>query len=74
MNRGAEIALLALMLVLPLSALLARRVPFSQTLKMALAWLVVFGVGLLITGQLKPNEENVSETPLGSNTPRHASK
>jgi len=50
-NRGAEIALYAMMLVLPLSALLARRIPLGQTVKMALAWVAVFAIGLVIVGQ-----------------------
>lgn len=35
---------LALMLILPISALAARRLPISQTLKMALAWIAIFGM------------------------------
>ncbi len=48
MSSGAEIALYALMLLLPLSALASRRVPLGRTVKMALAWVAIFGLGLLI--------------------------
>lgn len=51
MSRVAEIAFYAMILVLPLSALLARRVPLGQTVKMALAWVAIFAVGILIVGQ-----------------------
>lgn len=51
MNRGVEIALYAMMLVLPLSALLSRRIPLGQTVKMVLAWVMIFAVGLVIVGQ-----------------------
>jgi hypothetical protein len=39
-----DVLLYAAMLLLPLSALIARRLPFGDTLKMALAWLAVFGL------------------------------
>lgn len=39
------------MLILPLSALVARRVPIGQTVKMALAWIAIFAVGLVLVGQ-----------------------
>lgn len=48
MNDTAEFLLLALMLILPLSALIARRPPLRQTLKFALAWVAIFGLGLLL--------------------------
>jgi aspartyl protease family protein len=41
----------ALCLILPLSALLARRLPFKQTAKMALAWVAIFAVALLLATQ-----------------------
>jgi aspartyl protease family protein len=67
-NRGAEIALYAMMLILPLSALLARRVPLGQTVKMALAWIAVFAVGLVIVGQrdrLKPIWDDTRDALFG---------
>lgn len=48
MNDTAQFLLLALMLLLPLSALIARRPPFGQTVKLALIWVAIFGVGLLL--------------------------
>jgi len=42
---------LLLALMLPLSALLAHRIPMKQTAKMALAWVCVFALGLIIAGQ-----------------------
>ncbi len=50
-DRAAQFALYAMMLILPLSALAARRLPLSQMLKMALAWIAIFAVGLLIASQ-----------------------
>lgn len=37
----------AVLLILPLSALAARRLPMATTLKYALAWAAIFGVGVL---------------------------
>lgn len=48
MNDGPRIALLLLMLVLPLSALLARRVPLGQTVKMAAAWVGLFALAAVV--------------------------
>ena len=48
---GASILLYALLLLLPLSALVARRVPIGSTLKMAAAWIGIFLVGLLLVGE-----------------------
>ncbi|PAX09592.1 retropepsin-like aspartic protease family protein [Sphingomonas lenta] len=51
MNDTAQFLALALMLLLPLSALIARRPPLGQTVKFALAWIAVFAVGLLLVSQ-----------------------
>ena len=48
---GASILLYALLLLLPLSALVARRVPIGSTFKMAAAWIGIFLVGLLLVGE-----------------------
>lgn len=40
-----------LVLTLPLSALFARRLPLSDVLKMALAWIAIFSVLIVIVGQ-----------------------
>lgn len=50
-DRAAQFALYAVMLILPLSALLARRTPLKPLLKMALAWTAIFAAGLLIASQ-----------------------
>lgn len=50
-GRGADVALYAAMLILPLAALLARRPPMGQTLKMAAAWLGIFAIGLVVVSQ-----------------------
>ena len=44
----ANALLLALALLLPLSALAARRLEWSTTAKMALAWAAIFAVGYLL--------------------------
>ena len=50
-DRTADIAFACLLLVLPLSALMARRVPLGRMAKMAGAWLAIFAIGLLIVSQ-----------------------
>lgn len=50
-ERGLDLLFYAMALILPLSALLARRVPLGTTLKMALAWTGIFGVGLILVSQ-----------------------
>jgi aspartyl protease family protein len=50
-DRAAQFALYAVMLILPLSALVARRLPLKPVLKMALAWVAIFVVTLLIASQ-----------------------
>lgn len=50
-DRAAQFALYAVMLILPLSALVARRLPLKPVLKMALAWVAIFVVALLIASQ-----------------------
>src|SRR4051812_11438748 len=50
-DRAAQFALYAVMLILPLSALVARRIAVKPMLKMALAWVGIFAVGLLIASQ-----------------------
>ena len=47
---GFDIFYFALMLILPLSALAARRLPIGSTLKMALAWIAIFVVLMIIVG------------------------
>ena len=49
MNSAANILLLLMMLVLPLSALLARRIALSSVAKLAALWVIIFaGVTALI--------------------------
>jgi len=50
-DRGADILFYALLLILPLAGLIARRPPLGQTLKMASAWVGIFAVGLLAVSQ-----------------------
>ena len=50
-DRAAQFALYEVMLILPLTALVARRLPMKLVLKMALAWVGIFAVGLLIASQ-----------------------
>ena len=52
MSGGANVWLLALMLILPLSALVARRVPLGQTLKLAAIWAALFAVAAVIVTQI----------------------
>ena len=53
MTGGAQVWLLALMLILPISALVARRLPMRQSIKLALIWIVLFAVVTLVFTQLE---------------------
>lgn len=50
-DRAADIAFTCLLLILPVSALIVRRVPVGRMLKMVAAWVAIFAIGLLIVGQ-----------------------
>lgn len=68
MSDGAQVALYLLMLALPLSALLSRRVPLGRTMKMAAAWVLIFAIGLVIAGQrdrLKPIWDDTRDALFG---------
>lgn len=52
MSDGAQAWLLALMLILPLSGLIARRVPLGQTMKLAAIWVVIFAVAAVVVVQV----------------------
>ena len=43
-DQSFDIVFYALLLILPVSALMARRLPIKDIFKMALAWIAVFGV------------------------------
>jgi aspartyl protease family protein len=55
--------MMALMLILPLSALLARRLPISATLKMAAAWAAIFAVALLVVAAAQRNGFRLDDIP-----------
>ena len=50
-ERSGDILFYCLLLLLPFSALIARRIPLKSGFKMALAWLAIFIVGLMIVNQ-----------------------
>lgn len=50
-DRATDIVWYGVLLILPIAALIARRPPLGQTLKMALAWAAIFLVGLVLVGQ-----------------------
>ncbi|WP_294280911.1 TIGR02281 family clan AA aspartic protease [uncultured Sphingomonas sp.] len=50
-DRAMDIVFYGLILILPLSALLARRIPIRQTMRMALIWIGIFGAMFLIIAQ-----------------------
>ena len=67
-GNAGDVLFYALALMLPLSALLARRIPLGQTAKMAFAWLAIFAVGLVIAGQrehLRPLYDGAVRTLTG---------
>ena len=57
-------AMMALMLILPLSALLARRLPIGATLKMAAAWAAIFAVALLAVTAARRNGVRLGDVPV----------
>jgi aspartyl protease family protein len=44
-----QATILALLLVLPISALIARRLPLRQVLTYAIVWVAIIGGGLILT-------------------------
>lgn len=50
-DRAMDIVFYGLILILPLSALLARRMPIGQTLRMVLIWIGLFGAIFLVVAQ-----------------------
>ena len=50
-DRAADLLFYGILLILPLAGLIARRPPIGQTMKMALAWVGIFAVGLVIASQ-----------------------
>lgn len=68
-SNAMNFVLYGLVLLLPLSALLAQRLPIGQVAKMALAWIAIFALLLLIVGQrerLRPLWDDVA-TFIGGN-------
>lgn len=53
MTGGPQMWLLALMLILPISALVARRLPMRRSIKLALIWIVLFAVVTLVFTQIE---------------------
>ena len=47
-DQSFDIFFYLLLLVLPLSALAARRLPMKDSFKMALAWVAIFGVAFIL--------------------------
>ena len=52
-DRSADALLMLLWLILPISALAARRIPMKDTLKMALAWVAIFGIAFILIAAWK---------------------
>lgn len=47
-DQSSDVIYYLLILLLPLSALMARRLPIKDVFKMALAWVAIFGVAFLL--------------------------
>ena len=47
-DQGAGILYVAMALVLVVSALIVRRLPLARAIKLALLWIVIFGLVILI--------------------------
>ena len=50
-DRTADVIFYGLFLLLPLSALFARRLPIGSVMKMAVAWIAIFGLAMLVVSQ-----------------------
>ncbi|MEG3090070.1 retropepsin-like aspartic protease family protein [Sphingomonas sp. PB1R3] len=50
-DRAMDVVYFGLILIFALSALLVRRVPIGQTLRMALIWIAIFGVAFVVIAQ-----------------------
>jgi aspartyl protease family protein len=61
-NQTGNAIFYALLLILPLSALFARRLPLGRVAIMALAWIGIFATGLVIVALVNRNEWLVSGT------------
>ena len=61
-NQTGNAIFYALLLILPLSALFARRMPLGRVAVMALAWIGIFATGLLVVALVNRNEWLVSGT------------
>ncbi len=48
MNSGPALVFYLLVLILPISALVARRLPARQWLPMAAIWVAIFGIGWIV--------------------------
>ncbi|MEO5937609.1 MAG: TIGR02281 family clan AA aspartic protease [Sphingomonas sp.] len=59
-NQTGNAIFYALLLILPLSALFARRMPLGRVAVMALAWIGIFATGLLIVAVVNRNDWLVS--------------
>ena len=62
---------LALLLILPMSALVARRLPIAATLKLALAWVAVFGMLFVLIALWQSATGTGSMPGAHSNEPRY---
>lgn len=61
-DQTGNVIFYALLLILPVSALFARRLPLGRTAVMALAWVGIFATGLVIVGLVHRNQWLVSGT------------
>ncbi|WP_343525217.1 TIGR02281 family clan AA aspartic protease [Sphingomonas sp.] len=50
-DRAMDLVYYGILLLLPLSALAARRIPIGRTVKMGLVWIAIFCVGFLLIAQ-----------------------
>ena len=63
-NNAMDTVFYLLVLILPLSALIARKLPIGQVAKMAAAWVAIFALLILLVGQrerLRPAWEAVTD-------------
>jgi len=69
-DTGANALFLALLLILPLASLVARRLPLRSVVKMTLAWIAIFAVALVIVAgrdQLAAGWSAITRTISGDN-------
>jgi hypothetical protein len=52
-SHGPALLFYALLLVLPITALMARRVPATLLIKVGVVWIAIFGLGMIVLNAIR---------------------